>query len=281
MVRTVVPRLFSVPRLDCTLIDIHSHALYGVDDGAKTFDDSLEMIAMAAEHGTTELVVTPHANPTYPFDPAIIADRLAEMNEAAMGVLKIYSGCDFHITYDNVMDACRNPHKYTINHKNYLLVEFSDLLIFENTADIFSQLLDAGMIPIITHPERNALLREKLEDIAQWVENGALVQITGQSLTGKFGHRCQDFCKRLIEHELAHFVASDGHDCEKRPPVLDEAKAWLSKHSGSGVAHMLCVLNPKAAVQGTPLPKPIGRSRSHSTSHSQHHTPERKWLGIF
>lgn len=252
--------------------------MYGVDDGAKTFNDSLEMIAMAAEHGTTDLVLTPHANPTYPYDTEVIARRLDELNRAAMGVVRMYQGSDFHLTYDNIQDACAHPRKYTINHKNYLLVEFSDMLIFQNTGDIFSQLEDAGMIPVITHPERNALLREKLADIGHWVEGGALVQITAQSVTGKFGKRCQEFCRQLIDHDLAHFVASDGHDCVNRPPVLDEAHAWLAKRYGSAVANALCISNPKAALNGARLPSPARRTVSHVP---ERNSPGRKWYGIF
>ena len=74
--------------------------------------------------------------------------------------------------------------KYTINQDRYLLVEFSDLLIFRNTADIFGRLLEGGMISIVTHPERNQLLQQRLEEIALWVEAGACVQVTGQSLAG-------------------------------------------------------------------------------------------------
>src|SRR5271166_2414695 len=102
------------------------------------------MVRMAAEHGTTALVATPHANLEYRFDPVVIAERLATLSEAAGGALQLYSGCDFHLSFDNITDALNNPRKYTINHQNYLLVEFSDLLIFKNTPEIFSRLAGQG-----------------------------------------------------------------------------------------------------------------------------------------
>jgi protein-tyrosine phosphatase len=236
------------------LIDIHSHVLYGLDDGAHTFDESLAMIRMAAEHGTTALVATPHANLDYRFEPQRIAEIVAELSEAAAGALILYSGCDFHLSYDNIQDAIDNPRKYTINQKNYLLVEFSDLLIFRNTQEIFARLAAAGMIPVITHPERNALLRQRADEIASWVAAGATVQLTAQSLTGQFGRQAREFCRELLDRRLVHFIASDGHDCQRRPPRMDLARAFLAEHYGDLVAEALCVTNPGAAVAGNPLP---------------------------
>jgi protein-tyrosine phosphatase len=232
------------------LIDIHSHVLFGLDDGAHTLEESLAMVRMAAEHGTTDLVATPHANLNFKFDPERISERIAQVREAAGGALRLYTGCDFHLSFDNIQDAIEHPRKYTINRQRYLLVEFSELLIFKNTEDIFARLRDAGMTPIITHPERNGLLRQRGEAIAKWVDQGVRVQITAQSLTGTFGRRAQEFSRELLDRELVHVVASDGHDCERRPPVMDQARAWLRKKYGDALADALCVTNPGAALAG-------------------------------
>ncbi len=227
--------------------------LFGLDDGARTLDDSLAMIRMAAAHGTTDLVATPHSNLEYRFDPELIAARLAQVREACGEALRIYTGCDFHLSYENIQDAIEHPRKYTVNQQNYLLVEFSELLIFRNTDDIFARLDEAGMIPVITHPERNGLLRQRVEEIARWVAQGARLQLTGQSLTGGFGRRAQEFARELLDRKLAHVVASDGHDCERRPPVMDQAFAWLQEHYGQALAEALCISNPRAALTGDPM----------------------------
>jgi protein-tyrosine phosphatase len=230
------------------LIDIHSHFLYGLDDGAQTRADSLAMLRVAAESGTTDLVATPHANLTYRFDPARIRERLKDLS-AETGI-RLFSGCDFHLSYDNIQDAIDHPHKFTINQKCYLLVEFSDLLIFRNTDEIFSRLQEAGMIPVITHPERNGLLRQRLEKLQAWAEAGARLQVTAQSLTGRFGSSAKEFSQTLLDRGLVHFIASDGHDCEHRPPKLDEAHAWLAKRYKESIANLLCIENPRAAIYG-------------------------------
>ncbi|MBZ5602707.1 MAG: exopolysaccharide biosynthesis protein [Acidobacteriia bacterium] len=236
------------------MIDIHSHVLYGLDDGARTFDDSVAMLRVAEENGTTDLVATPHANLEYRYDAALIRQRLGEL--AARTKIRLYSGCDFHLSYDNIQDAIEHPQKYTINQKCYLLVEFSDLLIFRNTPEIFGRLQDAGMIPVITHPERNGLLRQRIENMQAWIEAGARVQVTGQSFTGRFGSRAREFSETLLDRGLVHFVASDAHDCERRPPKLNEAHAWLAKRCGASVADLLCIENPRAALMGEPVTAP-------------------------
>jgi protein-tyrosine phosphatase len=235
------------------LIDIHSHVLYGLDDGAQTIEDSVAMVRMAAEHGTTDLVATPHANPNFRFDPQLVQERLAEITEASGGIVRLHSGCDFHLSYDNIQDAIAHPRKYTINQQRYLMVEFSDLIIFTNTAEIFSRLQDAGMTPVITHPERNGLLRQRIDQIAAWIEAGACVQVTAQSLLGEFGKRAAEFSRTLLDRRLVHFLASDAHDCEHRPPRLDLARAWVKERYGEEWADALCVTNPKATLTGESL----------------------------
>jgi protein-tyrosine phosphatase len=224
-----------------------------MDDGARTREDSLAMLRIAAEHGTTDVVATPHANSDYLFDPARIELEIQELSAALGGAIRLHRGCDFHLSYENIQDALANPSKYTINHNTYLLVEFSDLIIFRNSAEIFTRMLDAGMVPIITHPERNSLLRKRLKEIEGWVHAGALVQLTAQSVTGDFGRAAKEFCDELMDRGLAHFVASDGHDCERRPLRMDQARAWLTEHRGEAVSQSLCVTNPRAALTGGPV----------------------------
>jgi protein-tyrosine phosphatase len=97
------------------------------------------------------------------------------------------------------------------------------------------------------------LLRQRLDQIAQWVKAGALVQVTAQSLTREFGGHAQDFCRQLLDRGLVHFAASDAHDCQRRPPRMDQARAWLAKEYGEDLAEALCVTNPRAVVAGDPL----------------------------
>ena len=90
------------------------------------------MLKMAAEFGTTDIVATPHADLQFKFQPELIEQQVQELTAAVGGQPHIHVGCDFHLTFDNIQDAVANPSKYTIGHKRYLMVEFSDFLIFQN-----------------------------------------------------------------------------------------------------------------------------------------------------
>ncbi|MEZ5399588.1 MAG: CpsB/CapC family capsule biosynthesis tyrosine phosphatase [Bryobacteraceae bacterium] len=232
-----------------------------MDDGASSFEVSLAMVRMAAGSGTTDIVATPHANPDFRFDPDLIDCRIAALRDAAgPDAPRIHRGCDFHISYDNVQDAIEHPAKYTINHGRYLLVEFSNLAIFNATTEIFDRLLAAGMAPVITHPERNPLLQQRLAEIREWAAMGVLTQVTAGSLTGAFGSRAAEFSRTLLDEGLVHCIASDAHDTERRPPRLDEAHTWLADRYGNSVAERLTAGNPGAMIANQPLPEPVGAS---------------------
>lgn len=232
------------------MVDIHSHILSGLDDGAKTLDDSIAMLRLAAESGTTDIVATPHANNEFTFDPDLIGQKIAELQAAAGPVPRIHRGCDFHLTLENIQDALSNPGKYAINHFCYLLVEFSDLLIPRTTQEIFDRLANAGLTPIITHPERNGLLHSRLDQLQSWVENGALVQVTAGSLLGGFGRTAKSVATDLMNRNLVHFVASDAHDIKYRTPVLRDAYEYVEKTWSRSLAKLLFITAPQAAIAG-------------------------------
>jgi len=211
------------------------------------------MMGIAAASGTTDIVATPHADLNYPFQPDLIRQKAEQLRQATGGRPRLYEGCDFHLTYDNIQDAIAHPRKYTINHKSYLLVEFSDLLIFQNSAEIFERLRAAGMTPVITHPERNALLQQRIGHLELWVNEGCCLQVTGQSLLGHFGRTAKEFSIQLLEKNLVQFIASDAHDTRHRPPVIKDAYEWVAGRYGDGLAARLFVDNPAAALAGQPL----------------------------
>jgi len=237
------------------MVDIHSHILPGLDDGAETLEDSLAMLRIAVAGGTTDIVATPHANSEYDFEPDVIAQKLAEVSAAIGSSIRIHTGCDFHLQYENIQDSIENPTKYTINHKNYLLVEFSDLIIFNTTGDIFYQLRSAGMVPVITHPERNFLLHKRFEAMQEWIGEGACLQVTSHSLLGRFGKRARAFADRLIKAGMVHFVASDAHGTKDRTPDMREAFEYVSDRYGAKRAEQLFIMNPRAAIEGKRMPQ--------------------------
>ena len=235
------------------MVDIHSHVLPGIDDGSRSMEETVEMIRMAEAHGTTVLVASPHADTQYQYDAAKVEALIEEAQTLAGPGVKLLRACDFHLMFDNIEAALRDPMLYTVNQKGYLLMELSDLTIFPNTGDLWRQLEDAGMKIILTHPERNALLRQRLPLIEEWVAQGRYMQVTGQSLTGLFGKKAEEFCRQLLDKGLVHFVASDAHDLKGRPPRLDIAFQWIADNYSPRLAELLFIDHPTAVIQGEPL----------------------------
>lgn len=234
-------------------VDIHSHVLYGLDDGAQTLEQSIAMLELARASGTTDIVATPHANVHYVFRPDVIEAQLAELSASVPGIT-VHGGCDFHLQLDNIEDALANPRKYTINHRGYLMVEFADVTVFPNPDGVLGQLLDAGMRPIITHPERHSFLQRQPDLVASWVDAGSAVQVTAASFVGLFGPRPKAAAEELMRRGLVHVVASDAHDEQWRTPDLRPAYEALCAQWGEAEVRPLFVDNPRAVLTGDEMP---------------------------
>jgi protein-tyrosine phosphatase len=244
------------------MIDIHSHILPGLDDGSKSLDESVAMLRQAAAAGTTDIVASPHANQEYAFDPMVVEQKIGELQAAVGDVPQIHYGCDFHLTLENIDDALRSPGKYSIDHRGYLLVEFSDFLIPKTTDQLFARMMKAGLRPIVTHPERNQLLQRRLPELEEWVAQGIYLQVTAQSLLGRFGRTAREFAHDLMGRGLVQFLASDAHDTKWRTTALDDVRQYVDRRFGPEAALRLLEENPRSALAGVPLspvPLPIRR----------------------
>ncbi len=239
------------------MIDVHCHILPGLDDGSKDLDTSLMMCKMAADDGIEAMVCTPHANERYAYDPDLVGQKIAELSARTGGVPKLYQGCDFHLSYENIQSALEDGSRYTINRGIYLLVEFADLSIPPNITDVFYRLQSRGIVPVITHPERNAWIIGQRDALAKWVETGCRVQITAHSLLGRFGKESARFCDWLLERGLVHFVASDSHNVTGRPPLLGAACRQIAATYGSTTADALFRDNPRAALESGAVEAPL------------------------
>jgi protein-tyrosine phosphatase len=246
------------------VIDIHSHILHGLDDGSKSLEESIAMVRMAADAGTTDIVASPHANQEYRFDPLTVERKISEVQAAVGDVPQIHYGCDFHLTLENIEDALHAPDKYSIDHHGYLLVEFSDFHIPKTTEELFARMMRAGLSPIITHPERNQLLQNRLADLENWVSQGAMIQLTGLSFLGRFGRTAKRTADDIMARGLAHFVASDAHDTRWRTTDLRESRRYVAKQFGEEAADRVFEENPRSALAGvaiTTIPIPIRKKK--------------------
>jgi protein-tyrosine phosphatase len=236
------------------VIDIHSHILPEVDDGPKSWDACVAMCRTAAEDGITHMVATPHANDRYHYDREYLKGLVEHLQKLVGDTPTISLGCDFHLSYDNVQDALANPSRYVIGETRYLLVEFSNYSIPQQMTDSFRKLWDSGMTVIVTHPERNPILRENPQRIAEWAEQGCVIQVTGSALTGFWGERSRRVAHWLLEHQSVHVLATDAHDTQKRVAILSTARDAAAAICGEEIAEALVETNPRAIVNNEPLP---------------------------
>ena len=215
---------------------------------------AVAMCRAAAADGITHMVATPHANDRYHYDREYLQSLVARLQESIGNAPKLSLGCDFHLSYENIQDAVAHPTRYVIEGTRYLLVEFSNYSIPQQTADSFLMLGNVGLTPIITHPERNPILRESLPRVAEWAEQGCVIQITGSALTGFWGDRARRAAQWLLEHQAAHVLATDAHDTEKRVPILSTARDAAAEIVGEEIAEALAETNPRAIIENQPLP---------------------------
>jgi protein-tyrosine phosphatase len=236
------------------VVDIHSHILPEVDDGPKSWDVCVAMCRAAAADGITHMVASPHANDRYHYDREYMQGLVDHLQQLVGDTPKITLGCDFHLSYENLQDAFAAPSRYVIGNTHYLLVEFSNYGIPQNTTDSFVKLGDRGITVVITHPERNTILRENLQRVIEWAEQGCIIQMTGSALTGFWGERTRRAAEWLLEHRAVHVLATDAHDLEKRVPILSTSRDAAAQIVGGEIAEALVTGNPSAIVNDQILP---------------------------
>ncbi|MGH9689493.1 MAG: tyrosine-protein phosphatase [Candidatus Acidiferrales bacterium] len=236
------------------MIDIHCHILPALDDGAESLEVARAMAEMAIADGITHVIATPHASQNYPFNSDVVKRRRDELQALFEGRLILRTGCDFHLSFENLLEIRHDPERFTLNQKNYLLVEFADFSIPPALDQSLHELQLAGLTPIITHPERNPLIRAQPERLFQWLRQGCYVQVTAQSLLGRFGSAAQEVTTQWLDAGAVHFLASDAHNTTSRPLRLREAYDHLARTRGEELAQALLVDNPRAAFEGNPLP---------------------------
>ena len=228
-----------------------------MDDGAPDLATSVKMARMAVDESITHVVCTPHANSHYRFNPQRIAAAVAQLREALADAgirLVLGTGCDFHLSYDNVQDALANPHRYTVNGGEYLLIELPDYALPPTLEETFYSLRLGGMTPILTHPERNPSLQQDDSRLASWIRDGMLTQVTSSSVTGLMGRKAQKMAERMLADRWVHFLSTDAHNVGSRPPLMRAACDQIASRFGEAYAQRLCTENPQAVFDNRRLP---------------------------
>ncbi len=241
------------------MIDIHCHILPDMDDGATDLEVSLGMCRAAAAEGITHVVATPHCNHQFPFDPEAVASARDQLQQACGPQPKLLTGCDFHLSAENLELLQADPSRYTIAQKNHLLLEPTDYGLPPHFEQLLFQMRCRGIIPVLTHPERNPLFQSKPDLVGELAHQECVIQVTAGALLGRFGMTAQKTALNLLRRGLVHVVASDAHNLAGRPLSLRGAFDKVAQEAGAATAELLFEENPRNAIEGGTCrsPEPI------------------------
>jgi len=235
-------------------VDLHCHLLPGIDDGAKTLEQALEMARIAVADGITTTVVTPHhLNGVYRNRAAEIrlaVDRMrAELRRANIQ-LELLPGSEIHLTPETPGALAEGTALTVADRRKAALVELPVHTVPIGVEHLLEEIIAAGLTPIIAHPERNSELRRSTERLADWVAMGCLAQVTVQSCTGRFGEPVRQAAKRMVAAGLIHVAASDAHRDQRRVPQLSTAHGPISDWTNREVATLLLDTFPADLAAG-------------------------------
>ena len=270
------------------MIDIHAHILPKLDDGAKNLEESIQMCRLSYQDGIRTIVATPHIlTGIYGNNRSSILAGLQELKasllqfgiqnsefgmknwqsakdlDSAFGTphasLRILPGADVHFSSD-ILQRYKREEIVTVNDQGrYLMVEFPFQGIPYQTEEVLFQLLAKGIIPIISHPERNMEIGQRPNRYYEMIRMGCLGQVTSMSLTGGFGLEVKRTAERLLSKRLLHIIASDAHSTNRRPPILSAGVRAAEKIAGKELAKRMVEEYPKAVIEGKKIdvPEPI------------------------
>lgn len=224
------------------MIDLHCHILPGIDDGARDLATSLEMARMAVADGITLTACTPHIYPgLYMNDAAGIAAARAQLQRELdeRGIpLQLTTGADVHLV-PGLPDALRAGTVPTLHGTRYLLLEPSHHVAPPRFQESVFQLVAAGYVPVITHPERLTWVEDHYPVFADLVRQGAWMQLTAGSLAGVFGARAKYWSERFLGDGLTHILATDAHSTGRRAPQMSHARELAANIVGPEEAERL------------------------------------------
>ena len=234
-------------------VDIHCHLVCGIDDGSKSWDETLAMARMATQDGIGTIVVTPHQLGNFGHNHGdLIRQRTAELqqfldqNDVPLTVLP---GADVRIE-EGLVAKIRNGQVVSLaDHRKHVLLELPHE-IYVPLEKLLIELNAAGMIGILSHPERNAGIQAEPRLVGPLVDRGCLMQVTAGSLLGAFGPQVQKLSDWLVTEGLVHFVSTDAHGPKSRRPLLRQAYDRVTQLVGSHAADQMFCSNPAAVARG-------------------------------
>ncbi|HCI53583.1 MAG TPA: capsular biosynthesis protein [Gallionella sp.] len=232
------------------MIDLHCHYLPGIDDGAESMEDSLNLARVAVLDGITHAAMTPHIHPgryeNIRSSAVVATEQFRRALQQAGIPLQIYAAGEVRLSSEviELLEQDELPFLGTLNGFRILLLEFPYGHIPLGTEKLARWLLAQNIRPLIAHPERNKVIMQNVEAIAPYIDIGCLLQVTAASVIGDFGVPARQSAALLLERGWVHVIASDAHNLTHRAPKMKAARQCLFENFGAGIAEQLTRLNP-------------------------------------
>lgn len=246
------------------MIDLHCHILPAIDDGAVDLDTSLAMARMAVEDGIEITACTPHIMPgvyeNRGQDIRLAIARLQQVLDENGISLKLVTGADVHIAPD-LVQGLRNGRILSLNDSRYFLFEPPHHIAPPRLEQLAFDVMSAGYMPLITHPERLTWIESHYDVIKQMAHGGAWVQITAGAVTGRFGRRPKYWAERMLDEGLVHILATDAHNLRNRSPNLSHARELVAERLGEQAAADMVLTRPRGVLDNvapSSLPPAVG-----------------------
>jgi protein-tyrosine phosphatase len=235
------------------MIDLHSHLVPGVDDGAATVEESRRAIAAMIKQGVVSVVTTPHIDAELTLSPSNLTARLSQIDTgfSLLRELAREEFPDFEIRRgaEIRLDTPRpdfSDARLRLAGTSFVLVEFAGMMVPPRSAEVLKEIAAAGYRPVVAHPER--YLTQRIDQVIRWREAGALLQVNAGSVLGRYGDRVRTFARQILADGLAEFVASDFH--ARGEPTLQQFAEVLRSVGAERQLAWLTAENPRLLLDG-------------------------------
>lgn len=229
------------------MFDIHSHIIYHIDDGSRDIEESVDLIRSAVRQGATDIIATPHYYLEYPSDPVRIKEKLSVIEKAVKeaGItVRLYAGNEV-LYFDSMAERLKNGKILTLAGSRYTLIEFYPMESYNTILKCVRNIRNAGYLPIIAHAERFRGLREK--GLSEIISLGAYIQLSTEPIARKgifaFFDGETRFVRKALKRKEVHFLGTDMHRADRRPPVITDALKWISDNLDKDYANAILVEN--------------------------------------
>lgn len=232
--------------------DIHCHLLPGIDDGAKSTGEMMQMVKIAYKEGIRRIIATPHYHPRRGEADAAMVREALDKARVLVGEkfpdMELYGGNEVFFRQD-AKNMLKSGELLTLAGSDYVLVEFASLVDKIQFKSAINMLQMAGYMPVIAHVERYERLQGEYSFIREMAEGGVYFQVNASSVVGESGGAAKRFIKKLMKQELIHFIGTDAHSPHRRAPLMEKCASYITRKFDKDMTDMLLCYHPSMVIK--------------------------------